>query len=53
MANKCILKGCTGNLYYYDGALGYEAFVCDKCGSHYTNGNTIWVGDEYRKKHKW
>jgi len=34
---ECMLKGCNGTLHYYDGALGYEALVCDKCGAHYTH----------------
>ena len=41
----CQLKGCNGKLEYYDGALGYEALVCNKCGAHYTHNaiypNTI------------
>ena len=24
-----------GKVKYYDGALGYEAMVCQKCGHHY------------------
>lgn len=35
--DKCMLKGCDGTLHHYDGCLGYEAFVCDKCGAHYTH----------------
>jgi len=26
---------CGGDIKYYDGALGYEAMVCKKCGHHY------------------
>ena len=26
---------CGGQLKYYDGALGYEAMVCQKCGEHW------------------
>lgn len=29
MKNKCL---CGGKLKYYDGALGYEAMKCLKCG---------------------
>lgn len=36
--NKCRLKYCPGTLKFYDGALGYEAMVCQVCGSHYTGG---------------
>lgn len=27
--------GCSGNVGYYDGALGYEAMVCKSCGQHF------------------
>jgi len=30
------LCGCGGEVGFYDGALGYEAMVCKKCGQHYT-----------------
>lgn len=33
---QCMLKGCSGELHHYDGALGYEALVCNQCGAHYT-----------------
>ena len=51
---NCDLKGCSGVLKYYNGALGYEAMVCERCGAHYTGGNdngyTIWVDrKEYAK----
>lgn len=35
--DKCVLKYCQGRLKYYDGALGYEAMICDNCNAHYTN----------------
>ena len=35
--NTCQLKGCNGKLKHYDGALGYEAMVCQQCGAHYTH----------------
>ena len=36
MSKKC---ECGGNLKYYDGALGYEAMVCQKCGEHWDDLN--------------
>jgi len=39
--NKCMLKGCDGTLKHYDGALGYEAMVCNECGAHYTGDGAI------------
>lgn len=30
--NKCL---CGGELVYYDGCLGYEAMVCQKCGFYW------------------
>ena len=26
---------CGGSLKYYDGAIGYEAMVCQRCGEHW------------------
>ena len=43
-SQKCV---CGGNLKYYDGALGYEAMVCQKCGEHWSD-----VSEEDFKKHK-
>ena len=37
---------CGGKLKFYDGALGYEAFVCQKCGEHWGDLN-----EEDYKKH--
>jgi len=33
--NTC--KLCGGKTSYYHGVLGYEAFVCGKCGAQYTH----------------
>lgn len=33
---RCVLKHCNGTVRYYDGAMGYEAMVCQTCGAHYT-----------------
>jgi len=41
--NECIIKGCDGMLHHYEGLLGYEAMICDKCGRHYTH-NGIFEG---------
>lgn len=30
---------CGGEVKYYDGCLGYEAMVCQKCSKHYTSDN--------------
>jgi len=27
---------CGGETKFYDGAMGYEAMVCKKCGHHYS-----------------
>lgn len=32
--NKCV---CGGETHHYDGALGYEAMVCQTCGLHYNS----------------
>lgn len=37
---RCRKCGST-DLYFYDGALGYEAIVCRRCGTHHTNDNPI------------
>ena len=36
----CRKCGCP-RLHYYDGALGYEAIVCDECGTHHSNAEPI------------
>lgn len=28
---------CGGKIRYYDGALGYEAMVCQSCGEHWND----------------
>lgn len=35
---KCL---CSGETHYYDGALGYEAMVCQTCHEHYMVGQSL------------
>jgi hypothetical protein len=37
--------GCGGTSRYYDGALGYEAYVCEQCGEHWADKSK----EEYEK----
>ena len=53
MDHYCILKDCNGKLEYYKGLLGYEAFICQNCDTHYKLGlNEISLGERYLKKLK-
>lgn len=42
MEIKGYCRGCNSqNLEYYFGTLGYEAIVCDDCGTHHSNAEPI------------